>query len=129
MQATNRETRNQGAPITSTRDRSRVVWIGRLEVAPQPGCDSLKRAAGAFVNAVVPARDGHEFESRVKEALMELGFALLVVEESGPFRWLAGHDMVTSELVTLAREAEASGQVRFASFHSYKARDEESAQS
>jgi len=53
------------------------VWIGLVEVQPQPGNDALKSAKGAFVNVVALAPTEREYKALVEATTAEYGFSII----------------------------------------------------
>lgn len=101
-------------------DHTKAVWIGLVNVIPFRGTSPLSKGAqGAFVNALVTARDRAEYIRRVKSALSSLNLKATQFEDVGTFRDRSDTSAVSQEFYKLAREAEATSAVVFSSFHNY----------
>jgi hypothetical protein len=53
------------------------VWIGQIEVKPEPGNDALRGALGAFVNVVGLASSEDEYLNLVEAAMADYGFSVI----------------------------------------------------
>jgi len=75
---------------------------------------------GAFVDAVVAARNPDQALKRFKSALVEDGYQLIGVDEVLDFSestW--GDQEVEREYNAMARDALATGEVQYGEFHCY----------
>lgn len=78
----------------------------------------------AFVNVLAMAWNEDSFLREAREALDQLGFDLLALEEPEPLRRRASQYHVAEELLSLAMEVETSGEAKFGTFRTWVQNDE-----
>jgi len=95
------------------------VWIGLVGVAAFPGGTSLGDAAGAYVTALAMASSSEQYESVVKNALVELGLFAFEFEDVETFAHRAQQFQLDEKLYEIADDVRKSCEVRFDSFYTY----------
>ncbi|MDQ2932172.1 MAG: hypothetical protein M3Y05_15330 [Gemmatimonadota bacterium] len=100
-----------------------IVWVGLAEVRQRPGANVLLDRNDAFVFVLGLAHDDAGFQTVVEDALDELGFDLLRLENSEPFQLQMTSDPVREELIALAAEVAATGEARLGTFHTWTTND------
>jgi len=96
-----------------------VVWIGLIEVRPQPGNDSFGSAKGGYVNVLALARSRQEYEKAVQLELHSLRFDVGEIEDPEPLQDRLSRVHVDPALQELGKEVEASGAARCGTFHTF----------
>jgi len=95
------------------------VYIGMVGVVPILGSDLLGDAKGAYVNVLALASEPQDYEAGVRRALEDLGLSPFEFEDVEPFVKRASQRILEEHLHVLALEVSESGQVRFATFHTF----------
>jgi hypothetical protein len=88
------------------------------------GEDLLEGARGAFVNAVGPAPSSVEFEHRLRELVVGLGFELVEIDDLELMSERRSKCVQTEELREVADLSEATGEIKLGSFHTYDDADD-----
>lgn len=102
---------------------SETVWIGLVGVVPQPGSRALNDAKGAYATVVALVQDRDAFEVAVAKALSDLKLAPFEFEDVEPISQRASNWVIDDKLLELASEVEATGGVRFGTFHNFMKTD------
>jgi hypothetical protein len=100
---------------------TKCVWIGLVGVTPRLGSKTAlnEAAKGAFVNALAYAADDAEYRVAVEQALGDLGLTAYEFEDVEAFSERTSKWEVDEGLQCLADEVNATGAVRFGTFHNY----------
>lgn len=96
------------------------VWIGLINVVPQPNNDLLGTAKGAYVTALCYVDNNLSYKTRINEAAEELKFTVKEVEEIEKLSIRRKNFKVDEAILKLAKEVEETKQVRFSDFHAYE---------
>lgn len=97
--------------------RRKVVWISLLEIEPLSRED--EDCAGAFVNGLVVAKSAADAEALFCEAVKELGWKMIAVEETEEFEARTRSFKVPQDVRRLARLAERQKCAQFGTFFTY----------
>jgi hypothetical protein len=101
------------------------LWISVLEVMPIPG-EGYDRdeIPGAFVKGIVRATSGAEAEEALSAALQEIGFLVVVAEETQSLRAVcAGGFRLNKEMKQMVQRARRTGKPQFGSFYTWERDD------
>lgn len=93
--------------------------MARVAVVPRAGCDLLGADKGAYVNVLTLATNEGECRFKVTAAMNHYCLEVVEVDDVLPFSCLPG---ATAELVSIAQELSASGNVehvRFQTLHTF----------
>ena len=102
-------------------DKSQIKWIGLVEVfGPRNKTLSEEKPKGAFVNVIALACSEQEFFSRVREALEELGFDILDLEDVEPYAERTKKYKIDPKLKEMAAKIDSKNPIGFGTFHMYR---------
>jgi hypothetical protein len=87
---------------------TKPVWIGRIDVQPQPGNEALGEAAGAYVHAFIPADSSEEFVAVATRIFEGADYDVVGIEDVEPFEERRQRTEQDPRLVEIARQVEAS---------------------
>ncbi len=102
------------------------VWIGLVHLRPQPDCELEDQngealRANCFVQVVAFVKDGDEFSEQVISAAEHYKMTVMGIEDLEPFEKRLRSHIVAKELKEKADEVEKTGDLRFGTFHMYRA--------
>jgi hypothetical protein len=99
---------------------SRVnVWVGRVDVRPQPGVDIFGGDPGAITNAVAIASKREEFEALTEQFFASMGLTVVGYSDVEPLSSRQLSFQVPAAMLDLAAKARANGGVQFDTFYVY----------
>lgn len=99
------------------------LWIGLVGVGALPGSETLGESAGAYVNVIVRCAGEAQFQASVREALKAMGMFPFEFEDVEPLAARQEGYLLDDEIATVAARVEATGEVGFATFHSFRRPD------
>jgi hypothetical protein len=99
---------------------SKQKWIGLARVEPRPKNDALGKATGAFVASIALAGNSEDFVRKTTEALNNLGFDVLEIEDIELFENRAQRHAIAPDVLRLAEVVNEEMPVALAAFHSYQ---------
>jgi hypothetical protein len=100
------------------------VWIGRVEVVPEPGHDPFDGAPGAFANVLALARSVEDYMEVTAAALLREGLQALEVADPEPLRERRARAQLNDEIVQLGEQARA-GEVVWDKFYAFDSDSDE----
>lgn len=100
---------------------SRDVWVGLVELRPQPGNAVFGRGAGAFANAITTAVNEAEYRALVSDFFARDGFEAFSFEDIEPLYIRQRSFEVPRKILELAARAAETGEVQFDTFRIYPA--------
>lgn len=95
------------------------IWIGLVEVQPQPGNDALRGAKGAFVNVVALAPTEQEYRALVDATMAEYGFSIIKYSDVARLDDWKRSYRLHPELDQLANGLTKEYAIQFGEFQSY----------
>ena len=105
-------------------EKEAEVWIGLVGVKPVADCDLLDGAAGAYVNMLAWANCATELRAKATDACGDYKLEVTEFDDVEPFSLRVRQHEVAKELLDLAKEVEATRNVRFGTFHLWDAEQE-----
>lgn len=97
------------------------LWIGLAEVEQTKRKGVLGNAAGGFTNAIAKANTRAAFRRKVVQSLNQLELKLIRLEDAEMLKERLEKYSIAPELITVAKEAELTGDVGFGTFHTFDA--------
>ena len=95
------------------------VWIGLVEVQPQPGNDALGEAKGAFVNVVALAFTDRDYKALVEVTMADYGFSIRTYTDVARLDDWKRTYRLHPELDQLANGLTKEYPIQFGEFQSY----------
>jgi hypothetical protein len=97
------------------------IWVGLVEVKPQPGCEMLKEGKGAFVHTMAWAEDAVHFKQVLTRCLGQMKMDVMGVRQPEPWSVRSGReDEDSAELLDLAQQiGKDEAKVAFGTFHAW----------
>ncbi len=99
------------------------VWIGLVEVRQRPGAGVLMDRNGAHVNVLAMAASSSGYHRAVAEALDNMGFDLVEIEDPEPLCQRRQAFEVSDDLLALANEVAQDGVTRMGTFFTWMSND------
>lgn len=96
------------------------IWIGLVEVKPQPGTDALGKAKGAFVNVVALASTERDYKVLVDAAMAENGLSTIAYTDVARLAEWERSNRLHPELAQLANGLTMEYPIQFDEFQSYR---------
>jgi hypothetical protein len=100
---------------------NKQIWVGLVEVKPQPGCEMLKEGKGAFVHTMAWAEDAVHFQRVLARCFDRLKMDVNGVRQPEP--WVVRsqrEDEDSPELLDLAEQiSKDESKVAFGTFHAW----------
>jgi len=100
---------------------NKQIWVGLVEVKPQPGCEMLKEGKGAFVHTMAWAEDAVHFKRVLARCFGQLKMDVNGVRQPEP--WVVRsqrEDEDSPELLDLAQQiSKDEAKVAFGTFHAW----------
>jgi hypothetical protein len=96
------------------------VWIALLEVTPCPKCELLDEGTGAFVNALVLAKNILEYQLKIEQALNELYLVLVGIEDIELLSERSTKFLIDEKILQLAKDVQTTNSVRFSTSQIYE---------
>ena len=104
---------------------NKQIWVGLVEVKPQPGCEMLKEGKGAFVHTMAWAEDAVHFQRVLTRCFGQLKMDVNGVRQPEP--WVvrsSREDEDSPELIDLAQQiSKDEAKVAFGTFHAWLKED------
>ena len=101
------------------------VWVGLVEVVPEPGNEAQLEGAGAYVQVVAPASSEGEFRRAAETLFAEGGFRVIGISDAEPFSDRLRYGTADRRIRKLAkRVAESRGPAFDERWHIYERDDD-----
>ena len=109
--------------MITRQNHGRCTWIGLFRLSGPPENVHLQGCLGAYVTVLAVAGDETEFERRVADAADAIGLAVEEAVWREPLAQRLERYHIEDYLVTMAREASETGEVRFGVFDVWEAEE------
>jgi acetylornithine/succinyldiaminopimelate/putrescine aminotransferase len=105
-------------------NNGKQMWIGTVGVRTKKGNeDLLGFAKGAYVNVLAIAADERDYRAQILEALHEMGFELVELEDVELARQRSERIGIEQPLLGKMDEVQETGYARFGTFYTFEAED------
>jgi len=96
------------------------IWIGLVNVVPRKGNTFLHDAVGAYVSALVIAKNAAEFCSSVRHQMDQYEFDVIGIDDIELYRERILRCKVAEVIDELSKGLNDCNPIGFGTFHSYK---------